>query len=144
MMQKVFDAMDVAVKTAGVGWVADEVNLAESTLRSQLNRQERHKLGLVTAIKILKYTKDLRPLDQIERILGRVAFRLPEHYTGSLPELSQMVGTLTKEFGEQMQCMGKAMEDGKVDRAEARKCKIELDDVLKACIKLKAYLERIK
>ena len=143
-MQQIIDLLDVAAKNYPIKALAPEIGKAESTLRNELTQQDGYKLGLITTYQILKLTQDYRALDRIEKLLGRVAFALPTAQVGELAALSQMIGDTAKEFGEQMAAIGQAMADGTVTKEEAKACVAEIDDVVAACIKLKAYLERVR
>ena len=89
----------------------------------------------------MKKTGDLRPLDLVESMFKRVAFRIPEA-RGDLLPLVSMLADSTREFGEQMQAMAAAMTDGKITAPEAEKCLKETRDTIAALIKLEAYLKQ--
>jgi hypothetical protein len=142
-MQDVIDLLDIAAKNYPIKALAPDIGKAESTLRNELTQQDGYKLGLVTTYQILRHTKDYRALDRLETLLGRVAFELPEASPTDMPGVMNLVGRLTKEFGENVQCLGDAMEDGRVSKKEARDCLRELLEVIDAAVKLKAYLEQL-
>jgi hypothetical protein len=143
-MQDVIDLLDVAAKSYPLKALAPDIGKAESTLRNELTQQEGYKLGLVTTYQILKHTKDYRALDRLEKLLGRVAFTLPDASPTDMPTLMQMVGATAKEFGEHMACMGVAMADGKIDNTEVKQCLKELHDALVSLVRLKAYLDELR
>ena len=142
-MQNVIDLLDIAAKNYPVKALAPEIGKAESTLRNELTQQDGYKLGLLTAYQILKITKDYRALDRLERLLGRVAFPLPVATPDNMPDLMVLVGRLSKEFGDHMQEIAKALKDGKIDKGEARKCHKELLEMMAVAAQLKAYLEQL-
>lgn len=143
-MQDVIDLADVAAKNYPIKALAPEIGKAESTLRNELTQQEGYKLGLVTFFQILKRTKDYRALDRLEKLLGRVAFEVPNVSLTDIPTLMQLVGDISREVGEHMSAMGVAMSDGRLDRDEIRDCVKELTDVIRAAARLKVYLEDMK
>jgi hypothetical protein len=140
-MDCIFDLLDAAAKDFPIKALADEVEKAESTLRNELNRQPGYKLGLHTAYLIMKKTGDLRALDEIETMLGRVAFSLPEA-DGNVADLMETMGRAVKEFGEYVTEMGRTLADGYIREDEAEKCLKELWDTMRILVKLKAYLEQ--
>ena len=141
-MQEIYDLLDAAAKQYPIKALAPDINKAESTLRNELTQQPGYKLGLMTAILIIKRTQDLRALDVIEEFFDRVAFVLPRAQNCEVAPLAELAGRIAKEFGEHMQEVGKALADGKLDNSEARSCLKELKDVIEACVNLQAYLER--
>lgn len=142
-MQEIYDLFDASSKAYPIKALADEVGKAESTLRNELTRQPGYKFGLNTALLILDHTNDMTPLDAIEARYGRVAFRLPA-CTDSCAPVMKMVARLTREFGEHMQALAAALEDGSVSREEAERVLRELRDVVAACMELQGYLEKVK
>ena len=142
-MQDVIDFLDVAAKNYPIKALAPDLGKAESTLRNELTQQDGYKLGLLTAYQILKRTKDYRALDRMEILLGRVAFPLPTATHDNMPALMTLAGRLSKEFGEHMQILAKAMEDGAITKKEALECHKELMDMMVVASQLKAYLEQL-
>lgn len=142
-MDCVIDLLDIAAKNYPIKALADEIGKAESTLRNELTQQPGYKLGLKTATLILKKTGDLRALDRIESMLGRVAFIMPRAKPGDLAPVMVMAGRMAKEFGEHMQVLARSMEDGRINKKEAEECLKELEEVIEAGVKLKAYLRKI-
>ena len=141
-MQEIFDLLDTAAKDYPLKALAGEIDKNEKTLRNELTQQGDFKLGITTAILIMKKTGDLRALDRIESFFNRVAFVMPEPRESALTVM-KLAGKLSKEFGEHMVSLGAAIEDGKIARQEARTCLGELKDVIEACVRLQAYLERL-
>jgi len=141
-MDEIIDLLDIAAKNYPIKALASEIDKAESTLRNELTQQPGCKLGLTTAILILKKSYDLRSLDKIEAMFERVAFRLPRPESHNMHPVMQLVANLSKEFGENMSEMANAIQDGVVTDREAKKCLQENEDLMKACIELKAYLQQ--
>lgn len=140
-MQEIIDRFDATAKAYPIKALADELGKAESTLRNELTRQPGYKLGLITSLLILDRTEDMTPLDVIEARYGRVAFRLPACTDACSPVMA-LVARLTKEFGEHMQELAAALDDGIISRDEAACVLKELKDVMVACLELQGYLER--
>lgn len=141
-MDEIIDLLDIAAKNYPIKALAVEIGKAESTLRNELTQQPGYKLGLQTALLIMKRTGDLRALDKIEEAFDRVAFRLPKAEPNDMSELMKLIAGGTREFGEHMAAMADAMEDGKITRAEAVGCLKELRDVMAELVKLRAYLKQ--
>jgi hypothetical protein len=142
-MQDVIDLLDVSAKSYPIKALAPEIGKAESTLRGELTQQDGYKLGLLTAFQIWKRTGDLRSLDRMEYLLGRVAFPLPTASPDNMPDLMALVGRPSKEFGDHMKEIAEAIKDGKIDKGEARKCHKELLEMMAVAAQLKAYLEQL-
>ena len=148
MMDELIDLLDSAAKQYPIKALASELSpdkrgdKAESTLRGELNRQPGHKLGLITAILIMQKTGDLQALDRIEAMFNRVAFVLPPSIPNSLTVM-ELLGRMSKEFGEHMKVMAKSIKDGTVTPKEAKKCLKELKDVMEALLMMQAHLEAL-
>jgi len=84
----------------------------------------------------------IKALDAIEAFFDRVAFVLPPPQKGQMEPIMKMVGSMTREFGENMEALTKAMEDGRITKHEASRCLQENKDMITACMKLQAYLEQ--
>jgi len=139
-MDQVVNLLDEAAKAYPIKALCDEIGKAESTLRNELKELPGYKLGLRTSAAILRKTGDLRALDRLEHLLGRVAFVLPRADKTAMAPVVEMAGDLAREFGEHMQELGSAIIDGRITRDEARACLKELFDLIAACVKLQAYL----
>ena len=139
-MDQVIDLCDAAAKRYPVKALCDEIGKAESTLRNELTEQPGYKLGLRTFILILKKTKDLRALDRVEQIMGRVAFPLPRASGPNLAPILRLVGEQAREFGEYMAALGSAIADGRISPGEAAECIREIDETMRAMLELKAHL----
>lgn len=142
-VQKVVDALDVAAKEFPIKALAGEIFKGESTLRGELNGQPGHKLGLTTALLILARTQDLRALDRIEEVFGRVGIPLPSSTRTDPAPLMTAAGKLAREFGEHVTVLGCALMDGTVDRGEAAECLKELRDTVRAAMELQCHLEKL-
>ena len=148
-MDQLIDLLDAAAKQYPIKALCNEVDKAESTLRAELNRQPGYKLGLTTAIMIMKKTGDLRPLDFIEEIFNRTAFEIPHDIPVNPRPLMKMVANLSKEFSETIQSLAYAMDEKSaggeaIVKTEAAACGKEVRDLIKVCIELQAYLKRLK
>jgi len=141
-LDRVIDLLDASAKAYPIKALADELGKAESTLRNELTEQPGYKPGLRTAVLIMRRTMDLRPLDGIEEMFGRIAFPIPKCDRTNCIPLLRLAGKTMQEFGEHTQAVANALVDGAITRAEAEICLKELNDVLLSCIELKAHLER--
>ena len=140
-IEQVIDSLDIAAKSYPLKALAPEIGKGESTLRNELSGQPGYKLGLLTALLIMKKTGDLAALDRIERMFGRVAFVLPRPERLNPAPLMRLVANVTKEFGGQLEAFSRALDDGVMTASEARECLKELLELVEACIQLQAYLE---
>lgn len=148
-MDQLIDLLDAAAKQYPIKALCDEVGKAESTLRAELNRQPGYKLGLITAIMVMKKTGDLGPLDFIEEMFNRTAFEIPDAAPGDPKPLMKMIANLSKEFSETIQSLAFAIdqmsEGGEaIVKSEAKQCRKEIKDLIEACIVLQAYLNGLK
>ena len=140
----VYDLLDSAAKRYPIKALCDQVNLAESTLRGQLNRQPGHNLNLSTTINIMKITGDLSALDAIEEMVNRVAFNIPRPEAGdTIQNIMSLISSLAREFAQDMEALGRALGDGVINKAEARRCLRENKDLIKECLKIEAHLEAL-
>ncbi|MFH1618445.1 MAG: phage regulatory CII family protein [bacterium] len=145
-MDRVLELLDAAAKKKGMQEVAGiiyphlKMDSAAGRLYNELAEINTYKLGLRTALQIMKITGDLEALDRIEAIFNRVAFVLPRPGDG-LP-MMEMVSRMSKEFGESVAVLAEGMRDGKLTRKERSAGVKELVDLVRICMKLKAYLER--
>lgn len=147
-MDQLIDLLDAAAKQYPIKALCDEVGKAESTLRAELNRQPGYKLGITTAIQIMKHTRDLKALDLIEEMFNRAAFNIPDAAPRDPKPLMKMVANLSKEFSETIQSLAYSMdhksEGGEtIVKTEARQCQKEVKDLIRVCIELQAYLKSL-
>lgn len=141
-LDRVSDLLDASAKAYPIKALADELGKGESTLRNELTEQPGYKLGMRTAVLIMRRTGDLRPLDGIENMFGRIAFAIPKSNHTDMVPILRLAGKMMQEFGEHTQALANALMDGVITRAEAEICLKKLNDVLGSCIELKAHLER--
>lgn len=143
-MEYILDLIDIAAKKYPIKKLASEIDKRPNTLRNELNQNlDDYKLGFTTAIKIMQITGDLTAIDKIEEGFNRIAFSLPDPDPKNIVKLMELVARLSKEFGETVLEMTNAMHDGAVTAKEAEKSLVELMDLIRACVDLKAYLERL-
>lgn len=141
-MDRIIELIRGAANTHGIPLIADELRKPAQTIRNDLNETGTHKLGLRDAVGIIEITRDLRPLDRIERRVGRVAFTVPKPEKRNMKPVMVMISRLTKEFSENMASLADAIEDGVVTQKEARQCLKENREMIEAGLLLQAYLEQ--
>jgi hypothetical protein len=141
-LDQVIDLLDAAAKSYPLKALAPEIGKAWPTLQNELTEQLSYKLGLRTAFQVWLKTGDLKSLDRIERLLGRVAFPVPRP-SRNPAKLMELMGRLAKEFGEHVQTMGASLADGEVDPEEAKLCLRELRELIEAAVQLQAHLEQL-
>jgi hypothetical protein len=144
-MDQIFDLIDSAAKRFPMSAVVARLeDKAESTLRNELNRQPGYKLGLATAVRIIRITRDFSALDCIEKMCGRVAFDIPPLASADRAPLLELAGQLAVEYGEYCVELGNALRDRKITADEKKRCIKEVDDVVQKCLQLKANLQAQK
>jgi hypothetical protein len=85
---------------------------------------------------------DYKLLDELEREVGRVAYRIPDGAHSHNFEDVKVVQELIKEVGGALEELSRTLEDGVVEKHELDKTLPELDDVIRVCARLKHWLER--
>jgi hypothetical protein len=86
---------------------------------------------------------DFEPLNYIEETFGRTAFFIPRLNADDPAPIMKLVAKISKEFGETVQEVAKALEDGVLDKKEIQRCRKENNDLIKACVEMNAYLEAL-
>lgn len=142
-MDQIIDLLDSAAKRYTLKALCADLEKAESTLRNELIQQPGYKLGLKTAILIMKKTGDLSPLDKIEKIFNRISYEVPKCDPFSVEPMVNAVAKLTKEYGEQMTAIGQAMVDSRITLDEARTCLKETEDLIRPILQLRAMFVKI-
>lgn len=89
------------------------------TLMSELSRQPGHKLGADLALPLMKLTGSDLPLDVMAEARGGFFVRLPES-EGEEHAVHRQCMAAVREFGELMQTVANALEDGTITQAERR------------------------
>lgn len=143
-MDQVFDLLDAAAKRYPIKALAPELDKAESTLRNELTRQPGYKLGISTAVMIMKHTGDMGALDRIEAMFGRVAYPLPTCDAHDPAPLMRLVAILSREFGETVSELAESMAGGRIGKDEADKCLKELQGLIRACVEMEAHLKALR
>lgn len=153
---EVLNQIKASVFAYGLKAMASDLDKPYSTLSNELREAEYAKLGFNTGLSIIEHahapyapahSRDaaVMALDMVEEALGRVAFRIPDPPSDrQAPEIMRIISDLGKEFSEAIQAMAKAIEDGRVSRQEAKKCLKENRDLLKACLQIDHYLQRLE
>ena len=93
------------IKPMGIGLAAEVTRRSEDYLQNALN--DTHQLQLEDFILLLQADMDLSPLDELERSLGRVAFKLPD--AADHPDLASALLELGKEFGDTFEALSRAL-----------------------------------
>ena len=142
-MDGIIDLLDIAAKEYPIKALAPEMGKGESTLRNELTQQPGYKVGIMDAVLIMKHTRDLRALDRIEEMFHRTAFMIPNpEYNNTIPVMN-LVANLSKEFSETIRAMSAALHDGAISKKYATKCLTETRELIKACIEIQGYLQKI-
>ena len=142
-MDGIIDLLDIAAKEYPIKALASEMGKGESTLRNELTQQPGYKVGIMDAIQIMKKTGNLRALDRIEEMFSRTAFMIPNPEYNNAVTIMKLVANLSKEFSKTIHLMANALENSAISKTEARQCLKENKELIKACIQLQAYLQKI-
>jgi len=142
-MDGIIDLLDIAAKEYPIKALASEMGKGESTLRNELTQQPGYKVGIMDAIQIMKKTGNLRALDRIEDMFKRTAFVIPNpQYNNTIPVMN-LVANLSEEFSDTIGAMAGALRDSVITKQDAKQCLKENKELIKACIELQAYLQKI-
>ena len=142
-MDGIIDLLDIAAKEYPIKALAPEMGKGESTLRNELTQQPGYKLGIMDAVLIMKKTSNLRALDRIEGMFNRTAFVIPHpEYNNTIP-IMNLVANLSEDFSDTIGAMAAALRDSVITKQEAKQCIKENKELIKACIELQAYLQKI-
>ena len=141
-IDQIIDQLDIAVKDYPMKALAPAIGKRYKTLANKFSDQPGYKLGLVTALQILEVTANLAALDMIEEGFGWVAFDVPKPERNNMAPVMHLVAKLSEEFGESIEEMATALQDGVISKAEAQRCLKENKDLIKACLQLQGYLEQ--
>lgn len=124
-------------KKYGMKLLADVVSLSPQTLYADLdpNSLERrtNKLGFLDWLKIIEETKNLTPLDDVNRLFGRISLPIPKK-TEEMTQASWMkfCATIAKESGEAVAELAEAISDGKITNEELERVEKETWEALQA------------
>lgn len=128
----IFDHLDIAAKKYPIKALAAEMyDKAESTLRNELTRQPGSKLGLITAIDIMRRTGDFSALDDIEAMFDRVAIKI-EKPEGSKKEWLLHMAKIARESSHVVSNLAESMADGFLSANERKLCAKETYDAITA------------
>jgi len=99
------------------------------------------KLGVEDFIYFSAVT-DLAPLDYIEEVFDRTAFVIPMLNPDQPAPIMKLIAKVSKEYSESINQLAKSLEDGVLEKDEIKQCLKENMDLIKACLKKKAYLKQ--
>ena len=135
----IFDRLDVAAKNFPVKALAAEMHdKAESTLRNELIRQPGYKLGLVTALEIMRMSGDLSALEIIESMFDRVGIPIDNSEKRKMGKANWLghIGKVARESGDIISSLAESVKDGCLNDSERRLCRKECHDALCALASL--------
>lgn len=117
-------------RTAGLALAIDK---NPTTLAHELKETGGAKLGLLTAVKITKYTGDLRILLAFAAECGQMCVPLPGGLDGTADECMKKLAAMSKEFGEVCQVIcGSLGSDGKITDNELATIERESGELVRA------------
>lgn len=117
-------------RTAGLALAIDK---NPTTLSHELKETGGAKLGLLTAVKITKYTGDLRILLAFAAECGQMCVPLPDGLDISADECMVKLSGMSKEFGDVVQeICGSLGSDGKITDNELSQIERESGELIRA------------
>jgi len=147
---EVLEKIKMAVLAYPMKAMADDLGKPYSTLANELDHRGTGKLGFLTALSIIERAcagtiesraGALSALDEIEAGIGRVAFAPACSREAKMCDVLKMTAMTAKNFGEYMQVMGEAVQDGRITKKEAERCISELVRLVRVCMEAKSCLE---
>lgn len=121
--------------------LAEQLGVSYSMLTNAANPElEDFKFAARHLIPLTKLTKDYRLLDFIESSCGRVSFSLPES-PRQLADVDKLITRNIQQFGQALNDIGAALEDGVVDDVEIKRIELDLLDQVRTAM---ALLETLK
>lgn len=126
----------------GVPALAKSINVREGTLYNKVNpTMDGHTLNVDEFRAALLQTKDFRPLDELERDCGRIAYKLPDFSKIGDVALLEAYSKIHKEAGDVAANLSQALADGDITIVEAAQIEKE---VLEQVAAMMEFLERVK
>ena len=123
--------------------IAEELNKPYSTFMREINPNDQGaKFGVTELVLVTRITSDFTALDQIERQLGRVAFKVPTALP-SHKEINKEINATIKEFSDLLQEITISMEDGTITGEELDRCRKEAYELIQQTTVLVRVLEEM-
>lgn len=142
------DVFDAAYRVAhdfrpdGAAGLARKLGKNPGTFLNKLNPgQETHKLTLEEAVLVSTATGDRRILEAFAATLGCGVFELPAAGWACDSELISLLLRRDQKTGEFARVLDRALEDGRICRAEARELRLWGMRVVQTMVELVARLE---
>ncbi len=155
-VDEIMDAVRAAIFEYPMKAMASDIGKQYPTLSNELGHRDDFKLGFITFLKILEATQrlgdpnnpsrlaGLRMLDKIEESVNRVAYQIPDASNEDVVPVMEMMANMSREFGESIRELATAIKDGKLSSTEAKRCAKENRELIKACVTLQGYLDRLQ
>lgn len=142
------DVMDAARNVVedypgGAVALAPRVSKTPATLSHEVHESGFAKLGLRTAVKITKRTRDLRILNAFAADCGCMVLPLPSALAVEGSDSMALVSKLAGEFNDVVQAYVKAMADGKVKGNELHDIRRQWGELQVAGQRLVAHAEAL-
>lgn len=103
--------------------IAEELDKPYSTFMREINPNDQGaKFGVTELLLVTRITSDFTALDQIERQLGRVAFKVPTAIP-SHQEINKQINSAVKEFSDLLHGITVSMEGGQMTDGELDSCR---------------------
>jgi hypothetical protein len=151
--QEIINQIKIMAMAYPLKAMANELDKPYSTLSNELDEREWAKLGFRTVLSMLERsfspsapeqsrTAGLMVLDMIEAAFGRVAYNIPRS-TENPTDLMRLISSLSIEYAQDIEHLACAFDDGKWTKHEISRCRKENRDLLRSCLKIEAYLDRV-
>lgn len=143
------NVMDAARNVAedypgGATALALRIDKNATTLQHELNETGTAKLGLVTAVKMSKRTRDLRILNAFAAEMGALVYLLPDSMLdGSNDDAMHLLSKLAGEFNDVVQSFVHTTADGKVTGNELQALRRQWSELQVVGQRVVAYAEAL-
>lgn len=124
----------------GARQLAADIDRNPTTFSHELNETGVAKLGLRTAVKMTKRTKDLRILYAFACEMGQMCVPLPDMLMVEGDLTMQGLGRVAKEFGDVVQEISAAAADGEVSANEMQRVERQWGELVAAGQQLLAHM----
>lgn len=129
-------------RPGGASALAVAIGKNSTTFMHECNGTGGAKLGLLTAVKMTKASRDMRVLLAFAAECGQMCLPLPEAMRGGSDECMQAMSSLSKEFGELCQEVFTSLgDDGEISDNELNRIKREGGELI---AQLQAFMVAIE
>lgn len=125
-------------KNLSVKQLADELHVNYRSFLYRITPERKLPADILPGL--CRVLEDYTLLDVLEEQVNRVAFTMPVIDEPNCAQDLKVVQKLVKEVGDALQVLAETLEDHIVEDWELQKTLPALDDVIRECVRLKAWL----